>query len=52
MIAIKYLGIPATSVASERLFSKAGELICKKRNRIKSKNVGKILFLNQTLEDD
>ena len=39
------LGIPATSVPSERLFSKAGELISQKRSAIKPKNVDMILFL-------
>ena len=43
----KYLSIPATSVSSERLFSKAGEITSRKRNRIKSKNVNMLLFLNK-----
>ena len=43
----KYLAIPASSVPSERLFSKAGELTSLKRNRLKSKNVDMILFLNK-----
>ena len=43
----KYLSIPATSVSSERLFSKAGEITSRKRNRIKSKNVDMLLFLNK-----
>ena len=43
----KYLAIPATSVSSERLFSKAGEITSRKRNRIKSKNVDMLLFLNK-----
>ena len=42
----KYMSIPATSVPSERIFSKAGEIILLKRNRLKSKNVDMIMFLN------
>lgn len=45
-MAKKYLVIPATSVPSERVFSKAGDIVSEKRNRLKSKNVEKILFLN------
>ena len=48
-LALKYLCISATSVPSERLFSKAGEVVSKKRNRIKPKNVDMMLFLNQDL---
>ena len=41
------LSTVATSVPSERLFSKAGELVSAKRNRIKAKNVDMMLFLNK-----
>lgn len=43
----KFLCIPATSVPSEQLFSKAGELIREKRNAISPENVNMILFLNK-----
>ena len=38
--------VPATSTPSERLFSKAGQTISKRRNSLKPKNVDAILFLN------
>ena len=41
------LGVPATSVPSERLFSSAGELLSKKRLRMKPALVNKILFLRE-----
>ena len=41
------LSIPATSIPSERLFSKAGQLLSERRSRLKPKNVDKILFLNK-----
>lgn len=45
-LAKKYLCIVATSVPCERVFSKAGQLISERRNRLKSKNVEQILFLH------
>ena len=46
-VARKLLHIPATSTASERLFSKAGELISSRRSCLKPSVVDKILFLNK-----
>ncbi|XP_051982267.1 zinc finger BED domain-containing protein 4-like [Xyrauchen texanus] len=48
-LAVKYLGIVATSVPAERMFSKAGEVVSKKRNRLKGKTVNMLLFLNKNL---
>lgn len=42
----KYLGIPATSVPSERVFSKAGQITNQRRNRLSAKNLDQIIFLN------
>ena len=39
--------IPATSVPSERVFSKAGELVSAKRTSLKACNVDMIIFLNK-----
>ena len=50
MLAKKYLAIPGSSVPSERLFSKAGELISENRSQLKPKNVDTILFLNKNLK--
>ena len=45
----KVLMIPATSVPSERIFSKAGLLCNDRRNRLTPKHVNEILFLNLNL---
>ncbi|XP_034490592.1 uncharacterized protein LOC117794182 [Drosophila innubila] len=45
----KYLCIPATSVESERVFSKAGQIVSDRRTRLKEENVNALLFLNKNL---
>jgi zinc finger BED domain-containing protein 1 (E3 SUMO-protein ligase ZBED1) len=45
-VAIAHLSILATSVPSERLFSKAGNTITQRRNRLTGKRLSKLLFLN------
>jgi hypothetical protein len=48
----KYLCIVGTSVPAERVFSKAGNIITAKRNRLSPKRVEKIIFMsNFTLEE-
>lgn len=49
-LARKYLCTPGSSVPSERVFSKAGQLISERRNRITPQNIDMMLFLNQNSE--
>lgn len=46
-LSLAFLCTPASSVPCERIFSKAGEVVSKKRNRLKPKTVEKLLFLNK-----
>lgn len=46
-IALKYLAIPATSVPSERMFSKSGYVLSSRRNRLQADAVDQICFINQ-----
>ncbi|XP_030011319.1 zinc finger BED domain-containing protein 1-like [Sphaeramia orbicularis] len=46
-LALRFLCSPASSVPCERVFSKAGEVISKRRNRLKPETVKKVLFLNK-----
>ena len=50
-IAKKRLGIVivATSVPSERIYSKAGQLVSERLNRLKPDTIEKILFLNSNM---
>lgn len=48
-LATKYLGITASSVPSEGIFSKAGELVSQRRNRLKGDHVNVLLFLNKNI---
>ena len=51
-LARRHLGVPATSVPSERLFSTAGELISQRRTCLKPKNVNNLLFFNKSLKNN
>ncbi|XP_017468941.1 PREDICTED: zinc finger BED domain-containing protein 4-like [Rhagoletis zephyria] len=50
VLASKYLYIPATSTKSERMFSKAGEIVSDRRSRLKAKNVNMLLFISKNYE--
>jgi hAT family C-terminal dimerisation region len=49
LAAIYFLVIPATSVVSERLFSKAGRAITKVRARLTGENAERHIVLNAVL---
>ena len=49
-LAQKYLGIVATSVPSERLFSTAGNIVSSKRAALLPENVDKLVFLHENLK--
>lgn len=47
-----YLSLVATSVPSERLFSKAGNIMTEKRNRLKGEKLQQLLFLSSLNFED
>lgn len=49
-LARKKFCVVATSVPSERVFSKSGQLISERRSRLSAKNVQMIMFLNWNLK--
>lgn len=48
-VALKYATIPATSVPSERIFSKTGQIMSERRNRLLPDNLDKLIFLNKNM---
>ena len=49
-LALKYLGSPATSVPSERLFSMSGHIVNKKRASLSADTVNELVCLNNWLK--
>ena len=47
-----YLSMVATSVPSERIFSKAGQVMTDIRNRLTGDNLNKLLFLGSLPKND
>jgi hypothetical protein len=45
-MAADFLCIPTTSVPTERVFSKAGDLVTKKRNRLSKNTIKMTILLN------
>jgi hypothetical protein len=50
LLAKKYLSIPASSVASEKVFSLAGQVVSKKRSRMHPSKVDMFIFLNKNMD--
>ncbi|XP_052408630.1 E3 SUMO-protein ligase ZBED1-like [Carassius gibelio] len=46
----KHLCVPGTSVASERIFSTAGDIVSAKRSRLAAENVDRLIFLQKNLK--
>lgn len=48
-VALKYATIPATSVPSERIFSKTGQIMSARRNKLLPENLDILVFLNKNM---
>lgn len=48
-IVLRRLCVSATSVPSERVFSKAGQILVERRNRLSGKKVSQLLFLKNNM---
>lgn len=46
----QHLCVPGTSVASERIFSTAGDIVSAKRSRLAAENVDRLIFLQKNLK--
>lgn len=51
-VARVYLGIPATSVASERIFSKCGRVCTERRSLLSPNHIEQLVFLAQNLPNE
>lgn len=51
VVARAYLGIPATSVASERVFSKCGRVCSERRSLLSPQHVEQLVFLANNLPE-
>ena len=49
-VARKFLSVPATSAAVERVWSTAGSVITKRRARLSDENLDVIVFLHENFE--
>lgn len=48
-LAKNLLGIPSTSVPSERVFSTAGDIVTATRSALSAENVDRLIFLKRNL---
>lgn len=49
-VALRFLGTPGSSVPCERLFSTAGQIVTKRRNRLAARNIKFLIFLNNNYD--